>query len=104
MNPVYSNLETRCFPELDDLGVDFLSRFDDDLFDPARVDAAVADQFLQGESRDLAANRIEARDDDRVRRVVDDDIGTGRQFEGADVPALSPDNSALHLVVWERHG
>ena len=37
----------------------------DDLLDPAGVDPAVADQLGQRDAGDLAANRIEARQDDR---------------------------------------
>ena len=55
------------------LGLDLL----DDLLDARRVDAAVGDQPLDRLARDFAAERIEAREDDRARRVVDDQLDAG---------------------------
>ena len=66
------------------------------------MDPAVGDQRLQRPPGDLAADRIEAGDDDRVRRVVDDDVHAGRQLERADVPPLAADDPPLHLVVGQR--
>ena len=57
------------------LGLDLL----DDLLDARRMDAAVGDQPLDRLARDLAAERIEAREDDRARRVVDDQLDAGGQ-------------------------
>ena len=37
-------------------------------------------------------------------RVVDDDVHAGRGLEGPDVPALAPDDAALHLVAGEGDG
>ena len=48
--------------------------------------------------RDLAAVRIEARQDDRARRVVDDEIDAGGELERADVAALASDDAALEIV------
>ena len=98
-----ADLVARRLAQLDDLGVDFLPRLGDDLLDPPRMNAPVADQLLEREPRDLAADRIEAGHDHGVRRVVDDDVDAGRELEGADVPALAADDSSLHLVVRQRH-
>ena len=70
------------------LGLDLL----DDLFDAGRVDAAVGDQPLDRLAGDLAAQRIEARKDDRARRVVDDQLDAGRGLERADVAPLAADD------------
>ena len=79
--------------------VDLGARLGDDLLDPPRVDPAVAHQLRERDSGDLAADRVEAREDDRLGRVVDDQVDPGRLLEGADVAALAPDDPALHLVV-----
>ena len=79
--------------------VDLGLRLGDDLLDPAGVDPAVADQLRQGDPGDLAANRVEARQHDRLRRVVDDQVDAGRLLEGPDVAPLAADDPALHLVV-----
>ena len=70
----------------------------DDLFDARRVDAAVGDQPLDRLLRDLAAVGIEAGQDDRARRVVDDEIDAGRELERADVAPLAADDAALQVV------
>ena len=87
--------------------VDLGARLGDDLLDAAGVDPAVLDELRQREPGDLAADRVEARDDDRLRGVVDDQVDARRLLEGPDVPALAADDPALHLVGREmdhRHG
>ncbi len=86
--------------------VGFVLHFLDDFFDARRVDAAVGDQTLDGLLGDLAAVGIEARQDDRARRVVHDEIDAGRHLERADVAALASDDAALEIVarqVDDRH-
>ena len=80
----------RCF----ELRLDLL----DDLFDARRMDAAVGDQALEGDAGDLAAVGIEAGEDHRLGRVVDDQVDAGGELEGADVAPLAADDPALHLV------
>ena len=49
---------------------------------------------------------IESRQDDRARRVVDDEIDAGRLFERADVAPLASDDAPLQIVarqVDDRH-
>ena len=75
----------------------------DDLLDAAGVDAAVGDELGDGDPRDLAADRVEAGQDDRLGRVVDDQVHAGRLLEGADVAALAADDPALHLVGRQVH-
>ena len=55
------------------------------------------------EPRDLAAHRVEAGDDDRLGRVVDDEVDAGRRLERADVAALAADDAALQVVRRQRH-
>ena len=78
--------------------VDLGAGLGDDLLDAAGVDAAVGDELGDGEPGDLAADRVEARQDDGLGRVVDDQVDAGRLLEGADVAALAADDPALHLV------
>ena len=57
-------------------------------------------------ARDLAPHRIEAGEDHRLGRVVDDDVDAGDDLERADVAALAADDPALHVVarqVDDRH-
>ncbi len=82
-----------------DLGL----RLGDHLFDARRVDAPVGDELLEREPRHLAPHRVEARDDDGLGRVVDDEVDAGRLLQGADVAALAADDAPLHLVVGQVH-
>ena len=61
-----------------------------------------ATSFSSGKPRDFPPHRIEARDHDGVRRVVDDDVDARGQLERANVSPLPTDDAALHLVVGER--
>ncbi len=70
----------------------------DDLLDPRRMNAAIGDQLLDGLTRDFAAERIERGQDDRARRVVDDQLDARGQFQRADVATLAADDAALHVV------
>ena len=62
------------------------------------MDAAVLDQLLERRARDLAAEAVEGREDDGLRRVVDDEVDAGEVLERADVAALAADDPALHVV------
>ena len=68
------------------------------LLDPGRVDAPVLQQLLERHAGDLAPDAVEAGEDDRVGRVVDDEVDAGEVLEGADVAALTADDAALHVV------
>ena len=61
----------------------------DHVFDPGRMDPAVGHELGQGQPRDLAANRVEARDAYGLRGVVDDEIDAGSLFYCSDVPSFS---------------
>ena len=78
--------------------LDLGARLGHDLLDPPRVDPAVGDELGDGEAGDFAADRVEARQDDRLGRVVDDEVDPGRLFEGPDIAAFAADDPALHLV------
>src|SRR5258705_514060 len=64
------------------------------LLDAGRVDAAVGDQLLEGEPADLAPDRLEAGQQDGLRRVVDDQVDARDGLVGADVAAFATDDAA----------
>src|SRR6266480_200659 len=99
-----ARLVHRLLARLDDPGLDLGPAFPDDLLDPPGVDAPVGDEALEREPTHLPSHRVEARDHDRVRRVVDDHVHPGGGLEGADVAAFPPDDASLHLVGGEGHG
>ena len=58
-------------------------------------------ELLERHPRELAAHAVEAREHDRVRRVVDDEVDPGEVLQGADVAPLAADDPALHVVAGE---
>ena len=52
---------------------------------------------------DLAADRVEAADEHRLGRVIDDQVDARGLLQGADVAALAADDAALHLVRRDGH-
>ena len=98
VQPVDTAVEGGLLAGLVDLLADELLGLVEHLLDASRMDAAVGDERLQRDAADLAAHRIEAREDDRLGRVVDDEVDAGHLLEGADVAAFSADDAALHVV------
>ena len=83
--------------------IDLLAGLGDHLFDARGMNAAIENQLGERHARDLAAHRIESRQDDGLWRIVDDEVDAGGALECADVAALAPDDAALHLVIGQRH-
>ena len=103
MQAVDARVERRLLAGLLDAEVDFALRFLDHFLDACRMDAAVLDELFERDARDLAAHRIEARQDDGFRRIVDDEVDARQRLERADVAALAADDAALHLIVRQCH-
>jgi hypothetical protein len=95
-------LEDGPLPGLPDLPLDLGLGLLVDLLDPDRLDAAVADQLLEGQAGHLPADRVETGEDDRLGGVVDDEVRAGGGLEGPDVAPLTPDDAAFHVLVGER--
>ena len=62
------------------------------------MNAAVGDQAFDRLLGDFAAVGIEAGQDDRAGRVVDDQVDAGGELERADVAPLAADDAALEIV------
>src|ERR1043166_1789909 len=103
VHAVRAHLEAGHLAHFDDLPVDLVANLGHHLFDARGVDAAVCDQPLERNARDLASHRVERRQDHRLRRVVDDHVDAGDDLERADVAALAPDDAALHVVARQVH-
>ena len=68
------------------------------LLDASGMDAAVGDEVLERHARGLAADGVEAREDDGLGRVVDHEVDAGNLLERADVASLAADDAALEVV------
>ena len=96
-------IEGGLFALLPDALLHLAAGFFHHLFDAARLDAAVQDQLFQGHPGNLAADGVETGEDDRLRRVVDDQVNAGHGLQRADVAALAADDAALHFLVGQGH-
>ena len=70
--------------------------------DACRMDSSIHDKLMQSESRHFPADRIESREKDSVRRVVNDNLHSGRGLKGPDVTSLTSDDTSLDLVILNR--
>ena len=74
-----------------------------ELLDTCRMNAAVGDEVLEGDARRLAAYRIEAREHDGLRRIIDDEGDTRHLLEGTDVATLSTNDATLEVIGGDVH-
>ena len=91
-------LEDRLLPRLHDRILDLRFRGVVRVLDARRVDPSVLDQLGQGDPGDLTPYAVEGGENDRLRRVVDDEVDAGEMLEGADVATFSADDATLHVV------
>ena len=74
------------------------------LLDTRRMNASIGDKVFHGYAADLATNRVETRDRDALGGVIDDKVGAGELFEGADVAAFATDDATLQIVRGDMDG
>ena len=98
---MHAQLEAGLVALLLDVLLHLLLDLDHHFLDAGRMDAAVGDQALEREAGDLPAVGVVGGDQDGFGRVVDDQVHPGVQLERPDVPALAPDDPALHVVGWQ---
>jgi len=103
-NALDAGLEHGGFADLVKLFLELLADLLGQLLDTGRVDASVADEPLHELPRNLLAHRVEATDDHRLGRIVDEDADAGRRLDRADVASLTADDPPLHLVARQRDG
>ena len=98
MQALHAGVEHALLAELDDVALELGLGLVVHLLDPGRMDPAVLEELLERQPRDLAPDAVEAREDDRAGRVVDDEVDAGEVLQRADVAALAADDPALHVV------
>jgi len=74
------------------------------LLDAGGVNAAVGDEVLQSNTGGLTTDRVEARKNDGLGRVVDHEVDAGNLLEGPDVATLATDDTALEVIRGNVHG
>ena len=74
------------------------------LLDAGGVNAAVGDEVLEGNTGGLTTDRVEARKNDGLGRVVNHEVDAGNLLEGPDVATLATDDTALEVIRGNVHG
>ncbi len=97
-----AQVENGLFAGFFDLFFHLFGDLGDYLLDPGGMDPAVADEFCDGDPRDFPADRVETGQDDRFRRVVDDDVDACCCLQRRDVAPFPAYDPALHLFVGKR--
>src|SRR5690242_8939144 len=100
---MHADLENRLLTGLADALLDLLFRLADQFLDASRVNPSVRNESLEGNAGDLAANGTVTRDNDGFRRIIDDQVDSGRGLDRPDVPTFPADDASLHVVAREMH-
>ena len=103
MEAVDANFEYGGFARFANGRVDLFARFFHHLFDARGVDASVENQFLERDACHFAADRIESREDNCFRCVVDDEVNARRGLQRADVASFATDDATFHVVVGQGY-
>jgi len=90
--------------EAEDGLVHFLGDLRHNLLDARWMNPAVLNQPHHGLARNLAADGVKAREQNRARGVVNQDGHAGGGFEGADVASLAADDAAFEFIALEGDG
>ena len=69
------------------------------LFDSGRMNPSIHNQTFQCNTRYLSPDWIEARQDNCLRRIVDDQFHARQSLQCTNISSLTSDNSSLHLII-----
>ena len=98
MHAMNTDLDQSALAGLLDGLLDLLLGLANNFLNPSRMNAAVRNQLFKRHASDLSADRIVARNHDRFRGVIDNDVNAGGCFDCANIAALTSNDSAFHLV------
>ena len=103
VQPMNAGFKNGFLAGLFDAGFHFSLGFFHRFFNTGRMNSAVGNQLFKGQSGNLSPDRIEARNGDRLRGVVNNQIHARRRFHGTDISAFSADDPAFHVIVGKGH-
>ena len=75
----------------------------DEFLNTRGMNSPILQQRFERELGDFSPDRIERRNEHHLRRLINEQRGAGGGLEGFDVPALSPNDAALHLLGRQLH-
>ena len=100
MNP---DIKRRSLTGFANDGIHFRPDFFDNILNPARMNSAVADQSFQGNSRNFSPDRIKTGQNNRLGRVIHNEVDSRRCLNGPDISAFPADDPSLHLIAGQVH-
>ena len=98
---VDTEVDGRALTRLDNFVVELFFDLRHDFLDAGRVDATVADELVERQTADFAANRVERRDNDGLGRIIDDEFHTAGGLQSANVATFTTDDATFDVVVVE---
>ncbi len=63
------------------------------------MDTAIGYKLMERQTADLTAHRVEGRDDDRLRSIVDNNLHTTSSLKRTDIATLTTNDTAFYLIV-----
>jgi len=94
-----SEVDGGSFPHLVNLLFNLFGNLQHHLFDTGRMNTTIRYQLMKRQPGNLSPNRIEGRQNDGFRGVINDNLHTRYRFESADISPFTANNPALNLVV-----
>src|SRR2546423_3513953 len=81
----------------------FLPRLGDILCDASGMDTSIENELRQSETGHCSTYRIEAGENHRFWRVIDDEVYPGGGFQRANVATLASDDAPFHFIVGQGY-
>ena len=94
----YAQVNDRTLASLQNLFFDLLRGLGHDFFNARGVDAAIRDELVKAEPRDLSSHGVEAADDDGFGGVIHNELNASGCFQSPDVSTLTANNAAFDVV------
>ena len=101
MQPVDSQVNHRTFADLNDFVLNIFAGFRHNFLNPGGVNPAILYQAVKRQTRNFAADRVKARNNDGLWCIINDDFDAGSGFEGPDVPAFTANDFAFNVVRFD---
>ena len=99
MQAMDTKVDCGALTNLNHLVLQLFLHLGNNLLDACRVDATVCDELVESQATGLTTDGVKSRNDNSLRRIVNDDLHTAGCFQRTDVTALTTNHTALDIVV-----
>ena len=97
----------RTLTSLDNLILNLALYLGSHLFNTCWVDTPVLNKLIKSQASNLSTNRVKATQYNRLRSIIYNYLHPCSGFKSTYITPLSPDDTALHLIIFDmenRHG